>query len=374
MDQDIVHAPTPNTAFKLPAPVGSAQPKEPDPLRPETVNGRYPLHDPETGKPKTWQRVTNFVKLTDDNYYLELWKQRNVVVGVARMLASPAENGLRGTVAEALDRVSAMDVKADKDALNSLASRAQDVADAYRMSSEGTELHKSTEMTDFAGGDLNRAPERHRPKVRMYLDALAVNGLTVLPDHIERVVLSTKYSVAGKYDRVFGLRDGSFVIGDLKTGSSLDLSFPAIAAQLECYADGINSHGVYAGKGERYDRSLMVREDFGIVVHLPSDRDEVTVYMVDLSQGRTINAVNLAVRDARRIKHQHVSAVFQGADWMPTPAELDAHWLEQMNAAHTYDQLVSVAQRAKTFRQWNERLADQARIIATELRALASAS
>lgn len=353
--------------FKLPTATRAAGEDKKDPLRPEPVRGRYPLHDPETGKPKTWQRVTNFVKLTDDTYYLDLWKQRNIVKGLATMFGAPAEYGLRGNVAEALDRVAGMHVKEDKDALNSLASKAQDVADAYAMADEGTALHKSTELVDSSGGDLNRAPERHRFRVQMYLDALAVRGLAVVPNMIERLTVSSRFEVAGTFDRIYGLRDGSYVIGDLKTGDSLDLSFPSIAAQLDCYRDGINEGGVYAGKGERYDTSIQVRTDFGIVVHLPSTREEITVYAVDLSKGRIINQANLAVRDARKIKHQHVTLPFDLAGFVMTQDEQDQYWLDALNGAFTYDDLVKAARRAKCFNQWNDRLAAQARLLAREL-------
>ncbi len=40
------------------------------------------------------------------------------------------------------------------------------------MADEGTALHTSTELADYAGGDLNRVPVPHRVKVRLYLDAL----------------------------------------------------------------------------------------------------------------------------------------------------------------------------------------------------------
>lgn len=331
--------------------------KKVDPARPEAKRGRYTLPNPESGKSKSWQRVTNFVKMTDDTYHLELWKQRNVAKGLAIL----AEAG-RVNIADLAQR----DVKLDRDRLNKMCETAQDVAEAYKMADEGTALHTSTELADYAGGDLNRVPTGHRRKVRMYLDALAANGLTVVPDMIERVTASARYECAGKFDRIYRLASGINVIGDLKTGDSLDLSFPSIAAQLECYEDGINNHGVF--DGQRYDDSIKVSHDFGVVIHLPSTRDEVTVYWVDLAQGRIINAANLTVRAARKIKMKHVAEVFDADRYGVTQDGADAHWLEQLNAGHTMADLVNVADRARAFGQWNERLANQARLIATELR------
>ena len=332
-----------------------------DAKRPEAKRGRYTLPNPESGKSKSWQRVTNFVKMTDDTYHLELWKQRNVAKGVALILQA-------GRIS--LPQLAALDVKQDRERLNKITEAAQDAAEAYKLADEGTALHTSTELADYAGGDLNRVPDHHRKKVRLYLDALGAHGLTVAPDMIERVTASARYECAGKFDRIYRLPDGTYVIGDLKTGDSLDLSFPSIAAQLECYEDGINNHGVF--DGQRYDQSIKVNHDFGIVVHLPSTRDEVTVYWVDLAEGRRINATNLAVREARRIKAKHVARVYQADVYGVTKDGLDAHWIEQLNAAQTYEQLVNVAARARSFGQWNERLAGQARLISDEMRKAAA--
>lgn len=344
-------------SFHSPAPLGTpgseeAQPKRVDPARPEAKNGRYYLPDPVTGRTKSWQRVTNFIKLVDDTYHLELWKQRNVAKGVA----------MRPDYVEAIQ---AMDVKADKERLNRICQRAQELAGAYKMSDEGTALHTSTELADYAGGSLDPVPPHHRARVRQYLDALRVNGLRVVPDMIERVTASMKYEVAGKFDRIFQLGDGSYAIGDLKTGDSLDLSMTSISGQLACYESGINHTGIW--DGTRYDDTVKVRTDFGIVVHLPSTRDEVTVYRVSLDQGHEMNRVCLQVRQARRIKSKHVAQVFQADAYRTGARDPRQDWLEELNAAHTVPELVSIAARARSFGQWTERLAGQARLLAAEL-------
>lgn len=335
-----------------PAPAAPA--KREDPKRPEAKRGRYTLPNPDNGKSKSWQRVTNFIKLAEDTYHLELWKQRNVAKGLA----------MRPDYVAA---VQPLDVKDDKERLNRICERAQDVAGAYKSADAGTELHTSTELADYAHGDLSVVPVAHRPHVQLYLDALRQNGLTVVDDMIERVTASQRYEVAGKFDRVFGLGDGSNVIGDLKTGDSLDLSMPSIAGQLACYEDGINYTGIWDGR--RWDRSLQVRGDFGIVVHLPSTRLEVTVYTVDLRSGHVLNQVCLQVREQRRVKAQHVSSVFQPDLYRDASVNVEAEWLELGNAAHNVTELLSLANRARAFGQYTERLAGQFRRLAAELTA-----
>lgn len=332
---------------------GAADPvKREDPMRPEAKRGRYTLPNPETGKSRSWQRVSNLIKLCEDTYHLELWKLRNVAKGIA----------MRPDYVKAIQP---LEVKADKERLNAICERAQDIAGAYRMSDEGTDLHTSTELADYAGGSLVPVKERHKSRVQLYLDALQANGLRVPDGMIERVIVSLRYDVAGKFDRIYQLGDGSYVIGDLKTGDSLDLSMPSISAQLACYQDGINAHGVW--DGVRYDDRIKVRTDFGIVVHLPSTREEVTVYRVDLSKGHELNRVNVEVRLARRTKAKHVAAVFQADAYRAAGATAEQDWLELLNASHTVAQLVDIAKRANAFGQWTDRLGDQARLLAAEL-------
>lgn len=328
-----------------------------DPVRPEAgKNGRYTLPNPETGKSASWQRVTNHTKLIEDTYHLERWTERNVIKGVAMLALT------RPGFIEDLAR---RDVREDKKRLDNIVSRAKDEAETYKMADEGTALHKSAELADYAGGDLNRVPEHHRAKIRLYLDALAAHGITVVPGMIERVTVSTRYGVCGKFDRIYRLPDGSLVIGDLKTGDDLSFSKKGIAAQLDCYQDGVNTHGVW--NGMRYDDTIKVRDDIGVIIHLPSTRDEVHVLTTPLADGRAINDGNMAVKAARKVKAE--LAPFDAAVHGMTGDVADQHWLEALNGAWTYAEMVDVAKRARAFGQWNERLAAQARKLSAELTA-----
>lgn len=343
--QDLFHTPA---QVELPAAVETRS----DPMRPQVVRGRYPLPDPVTGKARTWQRVSNLIKMAEDTYHLDAWKMRNVAKGLA----------MRPDLVTALVP---LEVKADKDRMNAIIEKAQEVAGAYKMSDEGTDLHKSTELADHAGGDLSVVKPSHRKRVQHYLDAMRANGLTVTPGMIERVTVSARYDVAGTFDRIVTLGDGSHAIFDVKTGSSLDFSMPSISAQLACYEDGVNTHGVW--DGARYDTSIRVRTDFGIVVHLPSDRDEVSMHRIDLGRGHAKNRICVAVRDERRVKAKHVAEAFSADAYRAADATAEADWLEVLNASHTVAELIDVAARTRSFGQWTERLATQARLLAGEL-------
>lgn len=330
--------------------------KREDPLRPEAKRGRYSLPHPETGKKQSWRRATNSTKPFEDRYHLELWVQRNVAVGLGILIRDGRINARS---------LASHDVKEDKNRLNNMVQTAQDVAEAYKMADEGTALHASVEAVLAAGGDLNRAPEKHRPKVRMFLDALSANGLRVVPNMVERVIVSTKYQTAGKLDYVLQLPDGSFAIGDLKTGDSLDLSSPGISAQMDIYEDGWNSHGVF--NGHRYEQPFKVRDDFAVVIHLPSTRNEVAVHRCKLAEGRRINAVNQQIFDVRKIKAKDVLSTFDGGDFQLSADQIHAYWSEQLNACHDREQMIQVARRAKGWGQWTARLGDVARNLEKEL-------
>lgn len=334
------------------------QVKKNDPMRPTAKRGRYTLPNPENGRSKSWRRVSNTVKPFEDTYHLELWKQRNVVKGVCILARDGRLN---------VDGEAKRDVKLDRERLNNIAETAQDVAEAYKMADEGTSLHASVEIVNHAAGDLNRVPVHHRTKVRMYLNALAANGLSIVPGMIERVTASAKYQTAGTFDMILRLADGSYAMADLKTGDDLELSLPAISAQLDCYEDGVNNTGIF--DGQRYDTSIKVRTDFGLVIHLPSTRDEVTVLRIDLAQGRKINECNMRIFETRKIKARHVSSVFDPDQFQLSPDALHQHWSEQLNACQTRNEMIAVAVQARSWGQWTDRLAGVARKLESEMAA-----
>lgn len=327
------------------------------PARPEARGGRYYLPDPVTGKTASWQRVTNFIKLTEDTYHLELWKQRCVAVGVAKLAQA-------GKVS--IEILAGLDVKAQKVHINNVASAAMEAYGAYDNATEGTELHKSTETVDYANGRIIAAPERHWEAMQLYRRTLAQHGLTVMPELIERVTVSKRYETAGKFDRILTEADGTRVLADLKTGDSI-YDFRSMAAQLDAYRNGINEHGIYDGRG--YNRGVKVRDDYALIIHMPSTRPgEITVYRVPLAPGKAINDYNLSVREARRVK------VGEDVYVPPVPVagrsrdEAHAVWTEQICAAHTYEELVLIANDAKAAGEWTSDLSRACKLAAAELK------
>ncbi len=178
----------------------SAPAAKPEPKRDRW--GRYMLPHPDTGKRQAWTRATTMAKSISDTFALNMWSQRMTAKGLA---LRPDLVALAGT----------LDVKADKDRLNSLVDQAKDAAGQKVAANLGTAVHSYTEHVD-GGGSLESVPVLHRPEVAAYLAAMRDAGLTAVPHLIERITVVPEFGTAGTLDRVLQEADGSYVIGDVK--------------------------------------------------------------------------------------------------------------------------------------------------------------
>lgn len=300
--------------------------------------GRYLLPAPGETAHQSWQRATTLIKKASDTFHLERWKERTVAKGVA---SRPDLTALAAT----------LDVKRDKDQFDKLCAQAFDVAGGSAGASLGTALHSMAEGVDETGS-MDAVPELYRSRMREYNAALAEAGITVIPGFIERQTLSVRWGSAGTLDRGYRLADGTNVIGDLKTGSTLDFGFKEIEAQLAIYEDGVNTAGVWTGEG--WDTRIKVSHEIGIVVHLPSDRPGCHIYVANLANGRRLLEVCAAVRDEQKLKSPLIEYRLSPVDG----------WEERLNAANTYDELVSVVGDIKRAGCWTRELSHVARKLA----------
>ena len=179
----------------------------------------------------------------------------------------------------------------------------------------GTALHGFTEAIDRGeplADVLERVPERLRPDVEAYVRCLEENGLTPVPELVERVVVNTSLrtglnhdgtegtrknraaGVAARFDRMYRWTDPAdgveyLISGDLKTGKnavaygSLETCVQLAVAQhanvmfnedTGSYEDmPRRASGPYPERrghagtdGAQYPR---LRKDFGLMIHLP---------------------------------------------------------------------------------------------------------
>lgn len=235
------------------------------------------------------QRVTTLVKAIADARALDLWHQRQLLVGIVRR--PELYDLLCATVATTPDPADL------KKALDELAPRVLAASGAEEGATLGTAFHGFTEAQDL--GLMHYARQVWRGKLRNYGEGMADQGLEVDPEYIERVIVCERYNVAGTFDRLlWDTTHGVYRVGDLKSQKKF-WTWLEIAAQMAAYqlADAI------------WDRRKLcfvempkVAEDHAVVVWMPiigdmhdssshdvtstGDRDGVDFFNVDLERGR----------------------------------------------------------------------------------------
>jgi hypothetical protein len=282
--------------------------------------GRYKLLHPVTGKKVNWTRATTYAKSIQDTFALSQWAQRMTLKGAA----------LRPDIVAA---VSTLDVKKDKDRVNTLVEDAKKAAGNKVAANLGTAVHAFTEDRDKALVGIpvkaQAIPDDLRPTVDAYELLLRDFGLEPVPGLIEFSTGVVQYEIAGTSDRCYKVtRDitfklgkrtvtlyaGEYVIGDVKTGAKLDYGWLEICIQLAIYAQRLNTSGVWDwntgqwGKPTLPDNPevlLKVRTDVGLIPHLPVDREEdaplATLFAVDLDAGWAAAVLCGQVRSTRKL-------------------------------------------------------------------------
>jgi hypothetical protein len=313
------------------------------------VNGRYKLPDPETGKPITGGRASKYAEGIADSYALDQWRHRMILIGLLQdpEILEKVASGVRN-----LDPLEA--VKARRAFLNSRAEEAMLAAGSKKRAEKGTTLHKYTEEVDAGQRQLEDVPEDYYRDAVAYRLALAECGFRPVKGLIERSVYSSELGVSGTFDRVLEcVRDtevldldgrattihaGEFVIGDVKSGDNIKSPWLEILIQEAIYAHALNENGVAVqdepGGPFRWVPLAEfgagpVREDVGVVMHVPYGSGECKFYPADLVTGWRGAMICKANRDFWKIELPQVPFATFSADHDPaesmvtTPEERD---------------------------------------------------
>lgn len=308
-----VRAVAENIADLEPLPAGDefedpTEPAEPQPIlgvsgQPKHVLrdhlGRYAVVLPgetelevykSSGNPVGRTRATTFNKSATDKKNINDWGKRNVLIGASRR---------RDLVLQA----SGLTHENDRDRLNALVLQLEETAGSKVGSDLGTYLHEFTEYMDAGLKTWREAPEEFQRSLRAYEQALRDAGLEPIRSLIERTTIIREYGwVCGTFDRIFFHRpSGQYVIGDLKTGKTMDYGKNEIETQLWTYGHGANQNGIYdwntrtwgpIWEGEGVPNTLppltQVSETVGVVIHMPVQGPKegtVTLLWADLASG-----------------------------------------------------------------------------------------
>lgn len=291
---------------------------------------RYILKSPSTGHKVVGMRATKLAGTIQERAALEAWLQRSAIVGIAK---SP----------DLLALVHGKDVKRDKAELDKLVKQAKEVAGTGRRANLGTAIHGYAEKVDAGRWTLDDVPAEHRADVTAYRQRITSAGLIAVPELIERITYVERYNVGGKFDRIFKLPNGDYVIGDLKTGDSTDFAEQEIGIQLALYQMGVNTSGVWDKQSLTWSQPVKVREDIAVVMHLPVGSGQCQLKYVDLAQGREDAELCWDVIQSRKIKTRFTH--FENVEDLPVPGPMT--WAERFSRVTSREEASALYREAK---------------------------
>ena len=261
-------------------------PERPDFRR---ANGAPMIVDKE-GKNQRMSRPSGWGKELDDENALVNWKLDTGIKGVA------SDKALQARVMAVKD-----DDRSTKAAIREAAIQA---GRGNQASDIGTALHAMSERweqePDFDPGSP------YRESLEAYSKELERLGL--VSELFEYQVVNLEYSAAGTVDRLYRLtkplmtpkgdllEEGTLIVGDLKTGKKLDFSLPGYSVQFALYAQG----EMYDVVTDQFRPTPPINQDWGILVHMPSDQSICEMLWIDLDVGNYGAYLVKEVRDWRK--------------------------------------------------------------------------
>lgn len=294
----------------------------------------------KNGKPWGYTRATTFNKAATDKKNINDWGKRNVVIGAARRR-------------DLLLQAHGLTHERDKDRLNAIVVELEEAAGAKVGSDLGTYLHEFTEYMDAGLKTYHDAPAEFQDSLYQYANVLNNAGLEPIRSLIERTTIIREYGwVCGTFDRIFYHRpSGQYVIGDLKTGKTMDYGKNEIDCQLWTYAHGVNQHGVYDWNTDTWEKPdagpdlpvlTRVSEAVGVVIHMPvQGPQEGTVQLLwaDLENGARHAELCHAVRSQPKGKMK---------PWGNGPAPLaPPSWEDRFRAVRSGEEASALWREAK---------------------------
>lgn len=264
---------------------------------------RYRLPDPKTGQPGGFTRATTFAKSISDTFTLSMWQQRMVGKGVAMrpdLLAAFASTPLE-----------------NREKLNSLSEAAKETAGAKSGANLGSAVHAFTESVDRGDIEVDSIPSPWDRDVNAYVELMKREGLEVVPELIERIVLNTTIDgvgIAGTFDRIVRLtrdldvrldgeivtlRAGELAVFDLKTGKDLEYGWMEIAVQLAVYA---HAEHLFSKTTKSWSPMPEMNTRVALVLHLPVGKGVAELHAIDVAKGHDLGRLCAAVRSARKVR------------------------------------------------------------------------
>lgn len=249
-----------------------------------------PMFLNKEGKNVRGSRPSGWGKVLDDENALVNWKLNRAISGVA------ANQDLQARAIAAKED--------DRATWNSLREACIQAGRGNSAADIGTAIHAMSERWEQEPTWDPGPP--YRMALEAYTDELTRLGL--VSELFEYHVVNTQYNAAGTCDRLYRLTKplvtpkgeilpvGTLIIGDLKTGASLDFSLPGYTVQMALYARG----EMYDVINDTFRPTPDINQDWGLIVHLPANTAECEIVWVDLDVGTYGAFLVKEVRDWRK--------------------------------------------------------------------------
>lgn len=307
-----------------------------------------PLIERPDGSIGAYTRASTLGKALDEGSGLANWKAAQAVIGVASrkelVLAANAHRHDKKKIAEIVEQ-------------------GMEAAGSSAAATTGTALHDLCDQYDH--GQEPYVPEEFAPDVQAYLDA-TVSLETVVA---EEFAVCDELEVGGTPDRIYRLlapltdatgevlvAAGGLVVGDIKTGKTLDFGHLTYSVQTAVYARA-KRYSLASGRTRSYGRmgeipvgdrtdwvpGEQVNVEWGVIVHVPAGKGRATVHPVDLSVGWELAQLSATVREWRKRK-----------DIISAPVQLTEDFHATAKAAGSLEELLAAHARAVAAGRWDD--------------------
>jgi hypothetical protein len=272
--------------------------------------GRPMLYPPRGGKAVAYTRVSTMAKWTSDQSGLINWKASMAMIGMAR------SKPIQARIAAIVARTENDPYRENKTALKELVEHATQIAQAQGRADIGTAVHEFTELLDAGKLDWQFVPEQLKAPLAAYREKM--QGFETVDTEVF-VALDVEddgkpLRGAGSLDRLIRHPELGVCVADIKTGADEPTYSLGVTTQVAIYARGSRyrdarfsgspafTDGEANADGTAYRKELHpeLNKSVGIMIHLPIDRAECTLYALDLDRGWDSLLLGNRIQKSRR--------------------------------------------------------------------------
>lgn len=257
-----------------------------------------------------YTRPSTMAKWLDSQAGLINWKASMAMLGMAR------SKPIQARIAAIVARTENDAYRENKTALKDLVENATQIAQAQGRADLGTAVHEFTELMDSGSLDWGYVPEALKRPLSAYQDKMSHYPTvdTEVFVAIDEQFDGKAIRGAGSLDRLIRHPDFGVCVADIKTGTD-EPKYPLGATtQVAIYSRGQRYRDARFGGSPAFDdgdpnpdgtawRKPLhpdLNPDVGILIHLPLDKGECSLYALDLKLGWNSLLLGHRVQEARR--------------------------------------------------------------------------